>query len=288
MSKYGTFSESKREFIINRPDTPRPWINYLCNRDGRYVSLLSANAGGYSFIGCPKDGRITRWRYNSLPDDRPGRYLYVKSLEDNDFWTLSWQPTAKPVEHYRVTHGLGYTTFACDYHEVEAEATYFVPLDDSLEMWQVSLRNTADKTQHLELYPFAEMCLGHALIDLINKPNDQHFNRLWFREDVNALFSTKTYWVTGDSANIQENKSWDKVAFMASSLPVAAYAGEREVFFGPYRAEHNPVAVEPGTLQSAAVSCGNLVSCLRHSITFAPGESLEFHILLGVADKKEG
>ncbi|MCF7853232.1 MAG: glycosyl transferase family 36, partial [Candidatus Pacebacteria bacterium] len=81
---------------------------------------------------------------------------------------------------------------------------------------------------------------------------------------------------------------WDKVACMALTLPVAAYAGERGVFFGPYRAEHNPVAVETGALQSAAGSSGNLVSCLRHSITLAPGESLEFHILLGVADKKEG
>ena len=131
---YGGFSTDGREFVIDRPDTPRPWINYLCNRNGNYVSLLSANAGGYSFVGCPKDGRITRWRYNSLPDDRPGRYVYLKSADDNDTWTLSWQPTAKPVEHYSVRHGLGYTIFSCDYHDIEAQTTCFVPLDDSPEI----------------------------------------------------------------------------------------------------------------------------------------------------------
>ena len=57
--KYGHFSEDGREYMIERPDTPGPWINYLCNRDGSYVSLLSANAGGYSFVGYP----ILRFRY---------------------------------------------------------------------------------------------------------------------------------------------------------------------------------------------------------------------------------
>ncbi len=286
--KYGRFSEDGREYVIERPDTPRPWINYLCNRDGNYVSLLSANAGGYSFVGGPKDGRVTRWRYNSLPEDRPGRYIYLKSADDNDVWALSWQPTAKPVEHYRVRHGLGYTTFSCDYHDIEAEATYFVPLDDPLEIWSVSLTNTASTTQRLEVYPFAEMCLGHALVDLVNKPNDQHFNRLWFDQEANALCSTKTYWVTGDgSTNIQQNKAWDKVAFMTCSLRAESYAGEREVFFGAYRDEHNPVAIENGDLQNTPVSSGNIVSCLQHRIELQAGESIRFHVLLGAVDKAD-
>lgn len=283
--KYGAFSRDGKTFLVERPDTPRPWINYLCNRDGHYVSLLSANAGGYAFVDCPKDGRITRWRYNSLPDDRPGRYIYLKSADDGDTWTLSWQPTAKPVEHYRVQHGLGYTTFSCNYHGIQAEATCFVPLDEPLEVWNVTLRNTSDRPQRLEVYPLAEMCLGHALMDLINKPNDQHFNRLWFNREANALFSTKTYWVTGDSANIQANKAWDKVAFMASTLDVDAFAGEREVFFGPYRDERNPIAIETGTLQNGPVSSGNIVSCLKHSIELPPGASITFSTLLGAADK---
>ena len=125
---------------------------------------------------------------------------------------MPWQPTAKPLEHYRVRHGLGYTVFECAYANVKAEATYFVPLDDTLETWRISLENTSEKEQRLEVYPYAEMCLGHALTDLINKPNDQHFNRLWFDKENNTLFYTKTYWVTGGSSNIQGNKAWNQIA----------------------------------------------------------------------------
>ena len=284
---YGQFSADGREFVINRPDTPRPWINYLYNRNGSYVSLLSANAGGYSFIDCPRDGRITRWRYNSLPQDRPGRYIYLKSIDDDDFWTLSWQPTAKSLAAYQVRHGLGYTIFEANYHDIAATATYFVPLDDPLEIWQLTLTNNSDREQNLEIYPFAEMCLGHALIDLINKPNDQHFNRLWYKAEDNAIYSTKTYWVTGGSANIQENKSWNKTAFMASSLPIEGYAGEREVFFGNYGDESSPQGIITSQLESKPVSSGNLVSCLKHTVKLAPGATISMHIMLGAADKDE-
>lgn len=287
MKKYGHFSEDASEFIIDSPDTPKPWINYLCSRKGDYVSLLSANAGGYSYIKCPKDGRITRWRYNSLPDDRPGKYIYLRNPETKDYWSLSWQPTAKPLEHYRVRHGLGYTVFECNYANVKAEATYFVPLDDTLEIWRISLKNTSEKEQRLEVYPYAEMCLGHALTDLINKPNDQHFNRLWFDKENNALFSTKTYWVTGGSSNIQENKAWNQVAFMNSSLPAVEYAGEREVFTGSYRDEKNPLSIEEGKLQNKDISSGNLVSCLKLEVKLQPGEEKTFHILLGAIPKTD-
>ena len=287
MKTYGHFSEDAKEFIIDSPNTPRPWINYLCNRNGNYVSLLSANAGGYSYIKCPKDGRITRWRYNSLPDDRPGKYIYLRNPQSKDYWSLSWQPTAKPLEHYTVRHGLGYTSFECDYGDIDTKATYFVPLDDELEIWQISLKNTSDTERELEIYPCAEMCLGHALTDLINKPNDQHFNRLWFDKENNALFSTKTYWVTGGSSNIQENKSWDQVAFMSSSLPILEYAGDREVFTGTYRDERNPLSIEEGKLQNEDISAGNLVSALKLKISLKPGEEKKFHVLLGVVPKTD-
>jgi cellobiose phosphorylase len=107
------------------------------------------------------------------------------------------------------------------------------------------------------------------------------------KPEANTLYSTKTYWVTGGSANIQENKSWDKTAFMASSLPIEQYAGEREVFFGNYGDEANPQGIIDGQLASTPVSSGNLVSCIKHTLKLAPGETVAFHIMLGAADKDE-
>ena len=46
--KYGYFDDKKREYVITRPDTPAPWVNYL--GDPEYGAIVSNNAGGYSFV----------------------------------------------------------------------------------------------------------------------------------------------------------------------------------------------------------------------------------------------
>jgi cellobiose phosphorylase len=47
--RYGYFDDVRREYVITRPDTPLPWINYLGSQD--YFALISNTAGGYSFTG---------------------------------------------------------------------------------------------------------------------------------------------------------------------------------------------------------------------------------------------
>ena len=107
LSDYGYFSDEAREFIITRPDTPAPWVNYMSN--GRYTGLISNTGGGFSYYMDPRDSRITRFRYNSLPWDRPGRYVYIKD-EENVYWSLSWQPTPHTPDSYECRVGLGYQT----------------------------------------------------------------------------------------------------------------------------------------------------------------------------------
>lgn len=69
--KYGYFDEKNKEYVVTRPDTPTPWINYLGN--GGFGGIISNNAGGLLFDGDPGTRRLTRYRYNNLPMDRPGR-----------------------------------------------------------------------------------------------------------------------------------------------------------------------------------------------------------------------
>ena len=87
---YGYFDRDRREYVIVRPDTPTPWINYLGSDS--YCALLSNTGGGYSFHQDPRDRRLLRFRYNSVPMDRPGRYVYVRDEVSGQYWSLTWQP----------------------------------------------------------------------------------------------------------------------------------------------------------------------------------------------------
>ena len=104
---YGHFDDAAREYVITRPDTPLPWINYLGS--DAYFGLISNTAGGYSFYRDARLRRLTRYRYNNAPRDVGGRYVYVRDDESGDVWSPSWQPVGGPVENYRCRHGLGYT-----------------------------------------------------------------------------------------------------------------------------------------------------------------------------------
>ena len=73
--KFGYFDDSRKEYVINTPRTPYPWINYLGNQG--FFSLISNTAGGYSFYMDARLRRITRYRYNNVPLDMGGRYFYI-------------------------------------------------------------------------------------------------------------------------------------------------------------------------------------------------------------------
>ena len=105
MTTFGHFDDASREYVITRPDTPWPWINYMGTRD--FFSLISNTAGGYCFCRDAKFRRILRYRYNGVPMDAGGRYFYIK--DGDQVWNPGWKPCRTPLDFYECRHGMGYT-----------------------------------------------------------------------------------------------------------------------------------------------------------------------------------
>ncbi len=283
---YGYFSENGKEFIIENVATPTPWINYIYN--DHYFATISNNGGGISYVESPLHGRITRYRINDVPPDRPGKYIYIRDEETGAFWSATWQPVGQFREAYRVHHGFGYTRVEAEVRGIRSEVTYFVPNEDLQEIWKLVLTNKSGKARRLALYGYVEFCLGHALVDLINQSDDQHFNRVYFDQNLNALFATKTYWVTGSlGTQQQENNEWDQWAFFTVNHPVAAYETLRERFLGGFRNENNPLGVEQDALSSSDTDFGNAVGALKILVDLKPGETTKVFFRLGVVQKKQ-
>ena len=85
---YGFFDDAHREYVITRPDTPSPWINYLGSE--AFFTLMSNTSGGYSFYKDARMLRITRYRYNNVPTDMGGQYFYIK--DGDSVFTPGWMP----------------------------------------------------------------------------------------------------------------------------------------------------------------------------------------------------
>ena len=103
--KFGKFDDANREYVITTPKTPLPWINYLGSTD--FFSLISNTGGGYSFYKDAKLLRLTRYRYNNIPNDEGGRYFYIK--DGDTVWNPGWMPVKTDLDSYECRHGMGYT-----------------------------------------------------------------------------------------------------------------------------------------------------------------------------------
>jgi cellobiose phosphorylase len=284
--KYGWFSEDGKEFIIHNPKTPTPWINYIYNDN--YFATISNNAGGISYYKNPLNGRITRYRINDVPSDRPGKYIYIKDNDSNEFWSLSWQPVGRNPEAYKTVHGFGYTRIDSEINKINSSVLYFVPRNDNREIWKAVIKNCSGKKRSLSVYGYVEFALGHGLIDIINQCDDQHFNRVFFDKKINSLFATKAYWVTNSlGTQQQENQEWDQWVYFTVNRPVARYETVRERFIGFYRNESNPEALETSVLTSRDTDFGNAVGVLEINLELAPGESADVIFSLGVIPKPE-
>ena len=152
--KYGNFDDTNREYVIDRPDTPAPWVNYLGSPE--YGAIISNNAGGYSFARSGANGRILRYIFNSF--DQPGRYIYIRDNDSRDYWSASWQPVGKDLNNYKskCCHGMGYTRMTAGYDGISSEALYYVPLGKSYEVWGLTVTNDSAHVRNLTLSGYAE------------------------------------------------------------------------------------------------------------------------------------
>ena len=284
--KYGKFTDSGKEFIIEDVDTPTPWINYLYNKE--YFATISNNGGGISYHKNPLHGRVTRYRINDVPSDRPGKYIYVKDEERDKLWSLTWQPIGKEKDSFKMIHGFGYSRSVSEIEEIESSVTFFVPRHDNQEIWFCKLKNKSDVKRKLQITGYVEFAPGHALVDVINQCDDQHFNRLNFDEQLNSLFATKTYWVTNSNGTQQqENQEWDQWAFFTCNLPIKNFETRRENFIGKYRNESNPAALETGKFSNENSDYGNSIGALQVEAELEPGEVKFVVFSLGVIEKEK-
>ncbi|MDD2485975.1 MAG: glycosyl transferase family 36 [bacterium] len=278
---YGSFSADGSEYIIKTPDLPRPWINYLTN--GSYCGLVSQTGGGYSFWQSSGYDRITKkYPEETLLQDRPGRYVYIRDQDSGEYWSANWQPVCRNPVEWESRHGMGYTVVSSKYNRIWAEMTYFVPLQDDLEVWWVRLRNDGEKTRRLKLFDFMEWNMGNNAFKLLESSFSKLFDNVFFSKGV--IYATMRFWnVAVAGTQINPNTDWGKYAFFAVNQEVDGYDCLKERFIGVNRNWSNPVAVTEGRCFNSHAFGRYAVAALEHDLELIPGETREYVVMLGIA-----
>ncbi|HEX7027597.1 MAG TPA: glycosyl transferase [Gammaproteobacteria bacterium] len=268
--KFGHFDDSKREYVITEPQTPYPWINYLGNED--FFSLISNTAGGYTFYKDAKFRRLTRYRYNNVPIDNGGKYFYIK--DGDTVWSPGWKPVKTPLDRYECRHGLSYTTIKGSKNDVDAEVTYFVPLNFWGEVQQVSLKNNDSSPKKLKLFSFVEWCLWNAEDDMTN------FQRNFSTGEVEIKGSTIYH-----KTEYKERRN--HYAFYSVNAPIQGFDTDRESFVGLYNGFERPDAVVEGKPRNSEAHGWSPVASHYLEVELAPGEEKQLIFILGYVENAD-
>jgi len=264
--RYGYFDDPNREYVITRPDTPLPWINYLgCES---YFGLISNTAGGYSFYRDARLRRLTRYRYNNAPLDVGGRYIYLRDNATGAVWSPTWQPTQTLLDQYECRHGLGYTTIRSQKTGIESHLRYFVPLGQNLEVWQLTLTNHRPDPAQLSAFSAIEFCLWDAMDDSANF--QRNFNIAELEVEDGVIYHKTEY---------RERRN--HYAFFACSEPLAGFDTQRSAFLGPYHGWNAPQVVSQGQSANSLGIGWAPIGSHHIQLTLAPGASHTVVFLLG-------
>lgn len=267
--KYGHFDDERREYVITQPATPYPWINYLGT--GGFFSLISNTGGGYSFYRDARLRRITRKRYNSVPADDGGKYIYLN--DDGLIWSPGWKPVKTKLDSYCCRHGLGYTTIDGSLNKLQASLLCFVPLELNAEVMRLRLVNQSDKPKNLKIHSFAEWALWDALDDMTNF--QRNFSTGEVEIEGSCLYHKTEY---------RERRN--HYAFFGVNTPLAGYETDRDAFLGLYNGFEMPQMVADGRASNSVAHGWSPVASHFIALTLMPGETKDLIFVLGYVENE--
>jgi cellobiose phosphorylase len=268
MATYGYFDDANREFVITRPDTPLPWLNYLGQDE--YFGMVTQTAGGYSFWKDAKLRRLTRYRYNNNPMDNDGRFLYVK--QGKSIWNPGWKPTRTKLDAFECRHGLGYSRITGKKDGIEVEQLMFVPPNDNLEVWKVSVRNRTKKPQKLTLFSFVEFCFFEALNDMTNYQRTYSIGEVEI--EGSAIYHKTEY---------RERRN--HYTLFGCTRKIDGYDTSRDAFVGVHNSLGDPKAVLAGKCTNSRAYGWNPVGAHQINLSLKPGAEETFAFVLAYVDQ---
>jgi N,N'-diacetylchitobiose phosphorylase len=279
--RFGYFDDANKEYVIERPDTPRSWANYLGSTE--YGAIITNNAGGYSFFTSAAQGRLTRLRFDDVPVDQPGRYIYLRDKESGDYWSNAWQPVGKPLDQYQTTcrHGTAYTIITSQYSKIETETTYFVPLGKHFECWLLKVTNRGAVKRNLSLFTFVEYPgTWHCFNDFLNLQYSHGIVKMDFVDGMIDYGSSVYALPSGRSILEGDQNRHSFLAFLGGKI--AGFDTDRDLFITPYRGYANPMVVEKGQCTGSLAFGDDGCGSIQIDIALEPGETRELVVLMGI------
>ncbi len=268
----GGFAAEGREYVTRLEagqHTPAPWINVVVNP--AFGFQVSESGSGYTWSVNSRMNQLTAWS-NDPVSDPPGEVIYVRDQETGEVWGPTALPIGEAGQPYIARHGQGYSRFEHASHGISLELLQFVPLEDSIKVSRLTVRNGSGRTRRLSVTAYVEWVLGTS------RSASAPFIVTEIDPVTQAMYVRNTW--SSDFAG--------RVAFADLRGMQTAWTGDRTEFLGRNGAIDRPAALTREGRLSGRVGAGlDPCGALQTLLELRAGERVDVVFFLGEAATRE-
>lgn len=270
----GGFVAGGQEYAIYLNDnklTPVPWSNILANSS--FGTQISESGAGYTWAENSRENKLTPWN-NDPVMDLPGEVCYLRDEGSGEFWSLTCFPIHEE-EPYRIHHGWGYSRYEHTSHGISQKGLVFVPLNDSVKVWQVTLKNLGQEVRQISLTYYVEWVLGvqrEISAPYIITDIDEESGALVARNTYQEVFPDRKAFLWVQTVGEKTNRTWTV---------------DRMEFIGRYGSLKKPAALSRVALSNSSGMMYNSCGAIQVSLALNPGEEKQVMVLLGQTRSSE-
>ena len=264
--------------IVTNPALQAPEVHLLSN--GRYHAVVSSAGGGYSRW---RDLAVTRWREDATRDCW-GTFIYVRDVENGEFWSAALQPTLRPTKGYEAIFTQARAEFRHHHAGLEVHTEISVSPEDDVELRRVTLTNHSHARRRVELTSYAEVVLALPGADAAHPAFSNLFVQTEFVRPHPALLCTRRPRSEG------EKPPWllNLMVGQGGEPGEISWETDRARFIGRGRTLARPSAMlEMSALSNTTGSVLDPIVALRRIVTLAPHETARVDFVLGVTETRE-
>ena len=189
-NEYGSFNKDGNEYWIrqnNKKRVPIAWSNILANKN--FGTIITENQGGFTWYNNSQTNKITKFE-NDAYTDNPSEKIVVKGYENNE-------------GEYYTGVGFGYMHSVKKANKIEQKITTFVPLDNSLKINILQIKNNKDEEVELDIKYDVKLLMGqNENNSIIVEKYKKNLNMILFN---NLMHNDYTVYITSN-AKIDKNK----------------------------------------------------------------------------------
>lgn len=267
-NEIGGFDLERNEYVIKLMEgrnTPSPWINVVSNKE--FGFHVSESGSAYTWYKNSRENKITPWSNDPIIDP-PGEAMYLRDEVTGDLWCMTPSPIRDNGEYF-IRHGFGYSSFKHEAKGICGEVTMFAPIDESVKLCLIKLRNNSEVQRKISLTYYAQIVLGV-------------YPESTYKHVVSYLNVDKNYIYAKNPYNEYFGRTIPYLKIIGGTAET--FTGNRTEFIGRGQSLNNPSALKLKNLSNNVGAGFDPCITSQASVSIEKGAEITLVVIFGVGE----